>query len=113
MTSSNRVIVKVGGTDLDITDMPPVTLGDKRQLKRDGVKWESFRDNDPDSEAHFILLALRKMRPITTIEEVDALPARVAQDVVKHVIDCSARIDSPLSPSSTPLPGTTGGATQS
>ncbi len=109
MTSSERVILKIGGAELDITDIPPITLGDKRQLKRDGIKWESFRDNDPDSEAHFVLLSLRKLRPATTMEEVDALPAKTAQDVVRQVITRSAELDRPFLPSSTLLPGTTGG----
>lgn len=113
MTSSNRIILKIGGVELDITDLPPVTLGDKCRMKADGVKWEDVANNDPDAEAAFVLLVLQKVRAGTTLDEVKALPAKVSQDVVKHAISTSAAVDSPLSHSSTPSPGTTGGAAQS
>ena len=114
MTSSNRVIVKfTDGTMLDITELPPITLGDKRHMKAEGVKWEDIASNDPDAEAAFVLLVLRKLRPATTAEEVDALPAKVTQDIVRYAVTCSAEVDSPLSPSFTPLGGTTGGAVPS
>lgn len=113
MTSSNeRVILKLGGVEVDITEMPPITLGDKRRVKADGIQWKTLAENDPDAEAYFVLMMLRKVRPTTTAEEVDALPAKVSQDVVRHIIERSSEVDSPLSRSSTPSAGTTGGAEQ-
>ncbi len=110
MTSSKRIILKIGGEDVDITELPPVTLGDKRRMKMDGVKWEELASNDPDAEAYFVLMMLKKIRPATTAVEVDNLPAKSSQDIVKYAITRSGEVDSPLSPNSTPSPGTTGGA---
>lgn len=113
MTSSikKKIVMKFAdGTPLDLTELPPVTLGDKRRMKADGVKWEDVASGDPDAESAFVLLVLRKVRPATTAEEVDALPAKVTQDIVRHAISTSAAVDSPLSPSSTPSAGITGGA---
>lgn len=115
MTSSTKktVILKIGGADLDITELPPITLGDKRAIKKAGFTWEQIRSSDPDAEAFMVLMAIKKMRPSTTAAEVDDLPAKWSQDVLNHAVTRSAEVDSPLSPSSIPSPGITDGAAAS
>lgn len=110
MTSSNRVLLTVGGDTVDITEIPPITLGDKRAMKKAGFTWQQIRDNDPDAEAYLVRLSVRKLRPSTTDEEIDALPAKVSQDVLNHTVTRSAEVDSPLSVSSIPSVGITDGA---
>lgn len=113
MTSSKRVILKIGGDEVDITEFPPVTMGDAKRLRQQGIDFTKLNEMVPDDESKLILLLVQKVRPATTLEEVDALPIKVGQDILRHAVNRSAEIDSPLSPSSTPLAGTTGGAAAS
>src|SRR3990167_6164956 len=110
MTSSKRVILRIGMEEVDITDFPPLTIGDKKALKKDGMSFVDLMNMSPDDEARLVLFFLRKTRPQTTLAEVDALPMKVGQDIITHGVRCSSEVDSPLSPSSTPSAGTTGGA---
>jgi hypothetical protein len=113
MTSSNRITLNIGTEVVDITEIPPLTVGDKKALKAAGVDFKAISNMSPDDESKLVLHILRKVRATTTMDEVDALPMKVAQDVLTHAVQCSARVDSPLSPSSTPSAGTTGGGERS
>ncbi len=113
MTSSKRVILKIGGEEVDITELPPLTIGDKKALGKIGINFSKLSEISPDDEAKLIAFIIRKVRPYTTEVEVDAMPIKAGQDVLSHALTRSAEVDSPLSFSSTPLDGTTGGAAAS
>ena len=102
-----RVLIRIGADEIDVTEMPPLTLGDKKALKREGLEWSKLlKDGDPELDAKFALHVLRKFRPATTEEEVDALPLLVAQRLFEHVFrrTAGAPVDRPFSTPSTPSP---------
>ena len=109
MTSSKSVMLKIGEELIDITNLSSFTIGDKKELAKLGINFAKIADISPDDEAKLIGFILRKVRPTTTDVEVDALPIKVGQDVLRHAVNRSAEIDSPLSLISTPSDGITGG----
>lgn len=113
MTTSKRVILKIGGEEVDITELPVLTIGDKKALGKMGINFSKLSEISPDDESKLIAHIIRKARPTTTDAEVDALSIKVGQDVLSHALTRSSEVDSPLSPSSTPSAGTTGGVAAS
>ena len=113
---SERVVIKIGGEELDITNIPPITLGDKKRLvKESGVNLSKLVDPkeppNPEGDSMVVLLILQKVRPQTTIAEVDELSLFVAQRVLSYVWQRTlSDIDRPFSTPSTSSPTPTGGA---
>ena len=107
---TSRITLQIGDETVDITDFPPLTIGDKKALKAAGVDFKSLSNMSPEDESQLVLHILKKVRATTTMAEVDALPMKVGQDVLTHAVTRSAEVESPLSRSSTPSAGTTGGA---
>ncbi len=110
MTSSKRIILKIGGEELDLTEYPALTIGDKRKLGQQGIDFSKIFDITTDNEAKLIAYIVRRARPATTDTEIDDLPIKVGQDILRHAINRSNEVESPLSNSSIPSAGTTDGA---
>lgn len=110
-----RIVIPVGGVSVDITELPPITLGDKRALKAlslDLSKLGAAGRLEPEEEATLVLFLLRKVAPGLTAEAVDTLPAITAARVVSYAMRRSAEVDDPFSTGSTPSPLSTGGEPQ-
>jgi hypothetical protein len=104
---------KVGGEDVDFSNLAPITVGDKRKLKTEGVdfmKYARDRAVDPDDEAKLVLYLIRKVRPQTTPEQVDELPALTASSFLQYAMRRATEIDDPFSTRSTSLGRPTAGA---
>lgn len=112
-----RVIFTIGGEKVDFTNFPPLTVGDKKKLKADpdyNVDFNKIRDLPPHDEAKLILFICRKVRPQTTMDEVDAMPVLASQKIIAHMVQASLQIDAPFSTPSTSSPAATaGGPTKS
>ena len=106
-----RLVIHLpGGVQIDVTDLPALTLRDKRALKAEGVDLgELFRNRDPEVEAKFIRFILGKFRPETTEDEVYEIPLVTVQRFMMHAVDVSGRVDRPFLNSSTSSPPNTGG----
>lgn len=107
---------KVGGVEVDFTNIPPLTVGDKKRLKTEGVDFMRYareRVIDPDDEAKLVLHLIRKLRKETTSEEVDEIPALVASSFLQYAVRRSAEVDDPFSTRSTSLERPTVGASAS
>jgi hypothetical protein len=118
MERQDRFIVKLStGAEVDLTDIPPITLGDKKALKARGIDLTKLaRDQtvDPEHEAELVLYLVRKRRAETTMEEIDALPAVTAGRILAYAMRRSAEVDDPFSTRSTSSPQpTAGGETNS
>ena len=108
-----RHIMKVGGAEVDVTDIPALTLGDRKALKSLGVDFLKYaRDGrlDPDDEAKLVLYLLQKRRKETTLEEVDEISALVSASFLQHFMRRSAEVDDPFSTRSTSSGTPTDGA---
>ena len=108
-----RFIMKVGGADVDVTEIPALTVGDRKALKAAGVdfiKYARDRQIDPEDEAKMLLHILKKRRSETTIDEVDEIPAMVSSSFLQFFMRRSAEVDDPFSTRSTSLEKPTDGA---
>jgi hypothetical protein len=104
---------KVGGDDVDFSNITPITVGDKKKLKLEGIdfmKYARERALDPEDEAKMLLYLIRKRRPATTLEEVDEIPVLIASSFVQFVMKRATEIDDPFSTRSTSLGRPTAGA---
>lgn len=107
-------VLIIGAAEVDLSDLKPLTLGDRRALKALGVDFLKMARGgivgDPDEEAKFILFLIRKRRPETTAEEVDELPTMVTTSFLQWYARLSAEVDDPFSMRSTSSPTATAGA---
>ena len=111
-----RAIIEVKTADgtmlkIDITDLQPLTLGDKKVLKKDyGADLTELKNWPVETEAKFILYLLRKFRPETTQEEADTVPLKMSQEITIFALGKSNEVNIPFSKRSTLLPANTAGA---
>lgn len=109
-TQSTKLIVKIGADSVDLTEYPPITMGDKKRMAKElGFSLKQFSDLNDEQEAAFLHFMLKRVRPGTTIEEVDALPAVLVRDIELHMLKRSSEIDNPFSKRSTSSPASTAG----
>lgn len=108
---------KVGGVEVDFSRIPALTVGDKKILLSDqqyGVDFGKLRDLSPDGESKLVLFLCRKLRPETTMADVDALTIFAAQRIMAIAGENAVKIDPAFSTPSTSSPaGTVGGQTKS
>ena len=108
-----RFIIKIGAAEVDVTDIPALTLGDRKALKALGVDFLKYaRDGrlDPDDESKLVLYLLQKRRQETAMAEVDEMPALVSSSFLQHFMRRSAEVDDPFSTRSTSSELPTAGA---
>ncbi len=108
-----RHVITVGGEQVDLTDLAPITMGDKKKLKAQGVdfmKYARERALDPEDESKLILYFIRKHRPKTTMEEIDDLPVLVTSSLMQYAMQRAAEVDDPFSTRSTSSVRPTAGA---
>jgi hypothetical protein len=109
-------IIEIGGEKLCLKDYPPITQGDKKAVRKepynlDLAKMMEWRE---DEESLFVLFLLKRVRSHTTLAEVDALPAKLIQDIAGYCTRKSGEIQNPfVSPSSTSSPASTAGGQKS
>lgn len=106
-----RVVLQIGGEKLDLTDYPPITQGDKKRLRQDPyhLNFVEMDKWDEEKESLFVLFLLKRVRPNTTLAEVDDLPAKIVQDVASYCMRKSAQVELPFSRPSTSSLVSTGG----
>lgn len=95
-----RYVVKLGEVEVDLTEVPPLTLGDRKALKGQGVdflKYARDRMVEPEDEAKMVLYVLQRMNPKITMEQVDAIPALVTTGILNHYLRRSVEVDDPFS----------------
>jgi len=107
-------ILKIGGAEIDLSKLPPITFGLKRELwAQQAVDVSRLASKDglnPEEEFRFTLFLLRKVRPETTEDEVSTLALRdVSRVAVAAVNRTRGDPDVPTSGSSPSSPGGAGG----
>lgn len=110
---AKRILKLPGDVEVDLTDVPPFTVGDRKRLKADGVdflKYIQSRVLEPEDEAKMLLFIIRKRRPETTPEEAETVPAMVSSSLIQYFIQRSGEVDNPFSMRSTSSPRPTAGA---
>ena len=101
--SVKQIVVSVGGDAVDFTHYPPITQGDKKRVQRElSIDFSKIRDITAEDESRLVCFLVQKLRPQTTVEDIDAMPAKLVQDLLGHMITMSARVDSPFSLPFTP-----------
>ena len=104
----------IGGEYVDFSRLAPLTVGDKKALKSEGVDFMKYARErgaiDPDDESKLVLYMIRKSRPATTMEDVDKLPALIASSFLQFAMKRATEIDDPFSTRSTTSVPPTGGA---
>lgn len=106
------VITVRDGVQVDVTALPPLTLGDRRALKQLGVDFAKYareRIMEPEDEAQLVLYLLQKRRPETTLDEVYGLPALVSTSFLQYYMHLSAEVDDPFATRSSSSPPLTAG----
>lgn len=108
--NGERIVLRIGTEDVDFTDFPALTLGDRKRMSKefglDISKMESF---GVEEEIKLTLFLVQKLRPKTTIEEIEAIPMKVAGGLAAHAMICANKVDSPFLKRSTTLQTPTGG----
>ena len=113
MANEKRFIINLGAAEIDVTEIPALTIGDRKALKVLGVDFLKYaRESrlDPDDESKLVLYLLKKRRAETTMEEVDNIAAMVSSSFLQHFMRRSAEVDDPFSTRSTSSETPTGGA---
>lgn len=106
-------IVRAGAFTIDLSDLKPLTIANKKALKRDAdVTMASLKDDDPEQEAKLVLFFLRLINPDVKIEDVDQMAAQDAQFVQRFVARRAQEVDRPTSARSMPSPAPTDGHQQ-
>ena len=108
-----RFIINLGEAEIDVTEIPALTIGDRKALKVLGVDFLKYaRESrlDPDDESKLVLYLLKKRRAETTMDEVDNIAAMVSSSFLQHFMRRSAEVDDPFSTRSTSSETPTGGA---
>lgn len=107
-------ILEIGGEKLALKDYPPITQGDRKTIKKEpyslnvknigGVEWTEEQDS------LFALFLLKRVRKTTTLDEVDALPAKTVSDFCAYCLRKSNEVTNPFRPrsSTSSAPSTAG-----
>jgi len=106
-------ILKIGGAEVDLNKLPPITFGLKRELWRkqavDVSKLASEAGFNPEDEFRFTLFMLNKVRE-TTEDELGALSLSDVRRVVLAAVQrTQGEPDVPTSGSSPSSPGAADG----
>lgn len=101
-------VVYVGGRSIDLSAMKPFTLGQKKRLEKEGVKFSMILEKAED-ETKLVFFILHEHAQELRIEELDELPIVTAQHVVRFTAERAGEVDRPFSISSTSSQPSTGG----
>ena len=108
-----RIMVRVGNVDIDFTDVPPITGGDRKKLFQQGVYLRKFATEgwlDPIEESKVVLYFVQKIHAGVTEEEVDNLPTKIQESIFLQFVRSSQAVKNPFHlPSSTSSPPSTAG----
>lgn len=109
---AKRIMPLPGEIYIDVTDLPALTLGDRKALKAQGVDFLKYARGgslEPEDEVKVILFLLQKRRKETTEAEVEQIPAMVSSSFLQFYMRKSAEVDDPFSKRSTSSPKPTAG----
>lgn len=101
-------VVVIAGRSIDLSAMKPFTMGQKKRLEKEGVKF-SMRLETAEEEMKLLLFILREQAPEVKLEELDELPIVTGQHVVRFTAERAGEVDRPFSSSSTSSPPSTAG----
>lgn len=110
-----RVVIALGGEQVDLTDLKPMKQRDKRRLLTDPYRLDVNRigmNMDADQETRFALFIVHQVRPQTTEAELDDLDPNDVQKIIGHWVKTQQRVDRPFSKPSTSSPASTDGTSE-
>lgn len=110
---AQRLVVKIGGQDVDFTNYPPLTLGDRKKLREIGLDLNNYHKFTADDEDKLLLFCVNRIAPKVTEEQLAELPLKVAGEIAAHAMKMTKEVDSPFSTRSITSGTTTGGASAS
>ena len=108
-----RIMVRIGNAEVDFTEVPPITGGDRKKLFQQGVDLRKFATEvglDPVEESKVVLYFVQKIHPGATEVEVDDIPTKIQESIFLQFVRSSQAVKNPfLSPSSISSPTSTAG----
>ena len=103
-------MVKVGERVIDLSEMKPLTIADKKSLRKDTqLTMADMQHDDPEVQAKFCWWVLKKFCPDLVLEEVDQVTAQDAQFIERFVAKRIQEVDRPTSARSISSPAPTVG----
>lgn len=112
LIAAPAAVVRIGGDEVDLGKIPPLTIGDKRRLfKTAGVDLGRAGRFNPEEEFQYSLYLLRLIRPQTTEPELEAAPHAVIIELSLQMIRLEGALPSRPTSASSPISlGGTAGA---
>lgn len=116
--SKEFIVTLPSGIKVDLTDLGPFTLGDKKALKKDYdldfSKGVGLDNTTPEQDASLVLFILRKVNPQVAMADVDGLPISAGSKIIVHAVKRSQEVgDRPFLRHSTSSGANTGGPVKS
>lgn len=112
LVAKPAAVLKIGGDDVDLGKLGPLTIGDKRKLfKAAGVDIGRAARFTPEEEFQYALYLVRRVRPQTTEDELEAAELKSLVEISLQMIRVEGVMSArPTSASSPTSPGGTAGA---
>lgn len=80
--TEDRKTVLIGGEEVDLSKIPPLTIGHKRRLfKEAGVSMSDLGRFTPEQEFQFVWFVVKLLRPQTTEAEMEAVSLRDVMEI--------------------------------
>lgn len=116
-TQEPSFILVIGGENLSLKDYPPITQGDRKLIKKEPYSLDvsKMRDWTEEQDSLFALFLLKRVRKTTTLDEIDALPAKTVSDLCQYCMRKSNEVSNPFLPrsSTSSAPNTAGASATS
>lgn len=83
--------MKIGPYDVDIDKIPPLTMGDLRDLRRAGVTDTALANGDLEAQVAYVAHLLRKIVPGFDADILWGMTPQDFADVAKAISDATLR----------------------
>lgn len=83
--------MRIGSYDVDVEKIPPLTMGDLRDLRKAGVTDEVLNNGDLEATVTYLTHLIRKVCPEFTADALWALTPAEFADVARAISDATAR----------------------
>lgn len=93
--ASSRSTVRVAGKTLDLATVGPMTWGEAKLLRLQGLGDEVLAKGDPEVTEKFLLFFLQRLNPELTPEDIDAMTVADCQRVARYHADTLSDVDRP------------------